>query len=72
MSEVTFSYIKTGNCWRMEETEVFFHLPFLKNSSEKYLKRVFKTDFGLNLSDNDVNALRNPRNSPIKIPYFDI
>jgi hypothetical protein len=59
--------MKTGNCWRLEETEVFVHVPFLKNSSDKYLKRVFKTDFGLNLSDNNINSLRNPKSDTVKI-----
>jgi len=67
MSEKTFTFMETGNCWRLEETEIFLHIPFLKNSSDKYLKRIFKTDFGLKLSDEKIGALRNHKNKVVKV-----
>ena len=71
MDSHTFTYMKTGDCWRMDESEVFVHLPFLKNSSEKYLKRVFRTDFNLNLDEKNLQNLRNPKSSPITIYKFE-
>ena len=67
MSEKTFTFMETGNCWRLEETEIFLHMPFLKNSSDKYLKRIFKSDLGLNLSDHNIGAFRNPKNKIVKV-----
>lgn len=67
MINSTLNYIETGNCWNIEGTEVFLHVPFLKNCSDGYLKRVFKTDFGLILNDEQISFLRGPKKSSIKI-----
>jgi len=67
MSSKTFNFLETGNCWRLEDTEIFLHVPFLKNSSDKYLKRIFKSDFGLNLSDHNIGSLRNTKNKTVTV-----
>jgi hypothetical protein len=70
MNSETFVFHQVGNCWKMENSDIFIHLPFLKNSSNGYLKRVFKTDFSLNLTDENIQKLKNPEDSPITIEKF--
>ncbi len=70
MSEKTFTFMNTGNCWRLGDSEVFLHMPFLKNCSDNYLKRIFKTDFGLKLTDQNIGALRNSKNKTVSVEEF--
>jgi hypothetical protein len=65
MNESLLKYIKVGNFWQIDGTEIFLHVPFLKNSSDNYLKRIFKNDFGLELNDEQLKSLRNPRQESI-------
>ena len=67
MSDTSLNYIKVGNFWNIENTEIFLHVPFLKNSSDNYLKRIFKNDFQLSITDKDLEQLRNPRAESIRI-----
>lgn len=48
------------NAWHVEERNTYFHIPFLKNSSNAFLKRVFRQDFGVQLDESIINTLRNP------------
>jgi hypothetical protein len=48
------------NAWFIAEKNTYFHMPFLKNCSEAYLKRVFRQDFGVVIDQNMINTLRNP------------
>ncbi len=70
MNSETFVFHQTGNCWQIENSDIFVHLPFVKNSSDKYLKRVFRTDFSLNLTEKNIQQLKNPKNSPVTIEKF--
>jgi len=56
--KITFE--EKRNAWYVEEKNTYFHLPFLKNSSVAFLKRVFKQDFGVQLDENIIDTLRNP------------
>jgi hypothetical protein len=48
------------NAWYVEGEDTYFHMPFLKNCSSAFLKRVFRQDFGVQIDENTINTLRNP------------
>jgi hypothetical protein len=48
------------NAWAILEKNTYFHMPFLKNCSDAYLKRVFRQDFGVVIDENMIKTLRNP------------
>jgi len=51
---------KDRNAWFVAEKNTYFHMPFLINSSNAYLKRLFRQDFGVLIDGNVINTLRNP------------
>jgi len=53
-------FSKDRNAWFVEEKNTYFHMPFLKNCSNAFLKRVFRQDFGVSIDENMINTLRNP------------
>jgi hypothetical protein len=67
MNQKQLKYIKEGNCWQLEETEIYFHLSFLQGCSDGYLKRIFKNDFQLKLDDESILKLRNNSLSTITL-----
>jgi hypothetical protein len=68
MNDTTLSYVKVGNFWHIDGTEIFLHVPFLKNSSDNYLKRIFRSDFGLEINEEIIQNLRSPsKQKTIKI-----
>jgi hypothetical protein len=59
--KITFE--EQRNAWHVEEHNAYFHMPFLKNCSNAFLKRVFRQDFGVAIDENIINTLRNPGES---------
>jgi hypothetical protein len=48
------------HAWFIEEKNTYFHMPFLKNCSNAFLKRIFRQDFGVSIDESMINTLRNP------------
>lgn len=56
--KITFE--QSRNAWHVEDHNAYFHMPFLKNCSNAFLKRVFRQDFGVVIDESIINTLRNP------------
>lgn len=59
--KITFD--RASNSWFSKEHNVFFHMPFLKGASDKYLTRLFKTDFNIDITSETINELRSPKSN---------
>jgi hypothetical protein len=55
------------HAWFVAEKNTYFHMPFLKNSGDAYLKRLFRKDFGVEINEDVLNKLRNPEKQPTMI-----
>jgi hypothetical protein len=63
--KITFD--RASNSWFSKENNVFFHMPFLKGASDKYLIRLFKTEFNINISPEEIDQLRSPKSNKQQI-----
>jgi hypothetical protein len=57
-------FLKDRNAWYVAEKNTYFHMPFLKNSSDAFLKRVFKNDLKVIINNDIIDKLRNPQKQP--------
>jgi hypothetical protein len=57
-------FLKDRNAWYVSEKNTYFHMPFLKNSGDAFLKRVFKNDLGVSINNDILDKLRNPSKQP--------
>lgn len=53
-------YKKDRNAWFVAEKNTYFHMPFLLNSSNAFLKRIFRQEMGVLIDGSLISALRNP------------
>jgi hypothetical protein len=63
--DIQFSRPK--NAWYLEEKNAYFHIPFVRNASNAFLKRVFRQDFNLSLDDDIIQQLRRPKGDDVII-----
>jgi hypothetical protein len=57
-------FLKDRDAWYVAEKNTYFHMPFLKNSSDSFLKRIFKEDLGVSINNDILYKLRNPLKQP--------
>ena len=64
---MNIKFSRPENAWYLEEHNSYFHIPFIRNASNSFLKRVFRQDFNLSLDDKVIEQLRNPKSDGIVI-----
>jgi hypothetical protein len=68
---MNIKFSRPENAWYLEEHNTYFHIPFIRNSSDTFLKRIFRQDFNLYISDDDINNLRKPKSDDFTIELKD-
>jgi hypothetical protein len=64
---MNIQFSRPKNAWFLEEKNAYFHIPFISNASNAFLKRVFRQDFQLDLNDDIIQQMRNPKGDEIII-----
>jgi hypothetical protein len=60
-------FFRPENAWYLEEKNAYFHIPFIRNASNAFLKRVFRQDFQLSLNDDIIQQMRRPKGDDVII-----
>jgi hypothetical protein len=58
---MNIQFSRPKNAWYLEEKNAYFHIPFIRNASNAFLKRVFRQDFQLALNDDIIQQMRRPK-----------
>jgi hypothetical protein len=64
---MNIQFSRPKNAWYLEEKNAYFHIPFIRNASNAFLKRVFRQDFQLAIDDDIIQQLRSPKGDDVLI-----
>jgi hypothetical protein len=64
---MNIQFSRPKNAWYLEEKNAYFHIPFIRNASNTFLKRVFRQDFHLAIDDDIIQQLRRPKGDDVVI-----
>jgi len=64
---MNIQFSRPKNAWFLEEKNAYFHIPFIRNASNAFLKRVFRQDFQLTIDDEIIQQLRKPKGDDVVI-----